>query len=34
MDGDSALEKKFAVEKTSKYSRTVITILRPLIGEE
>ena len=33
-DGDSALEKKFTVEKTSKYSRTVITILRPLIGEE
>jgi len=30
-DGDSLLEEKFTVEKKSKYSKTVITILRPLI---
>lgn len=33
-EGDSSLESKFSVEKKSKYSKTVITIFRPLIDEE
>ena len=33
-DGDAALEQSFAVEKKTQYSKTVITILRPLISED
>ena len=33
-DGDSSLENKFAVEKKTKYSKTVITVLKPLIDED
>ena len=33
-DGDRSLENRFVIEKKSQYSRTVITILKPLIDEE
>ena len=33
-DGDAELEKSFFVEKKSQYSKTVITILRPIFSED